>query len=414
MTEVRVPQTPGRGVMAARCGLLRGELVGPVCVRFAGGIVVDVQVGAPAVRMARQLGVGDQLDVDTVLTPGLVDVQVNGAAGVDLVAADAEGWRRVTDHLAAHGVTSFCPTAISAPVPTLVAFARRCTGFDGAHESHPRAPSARTSTAHTASTDAVTARSLGAHLEGPFLSPEAAGAHPVERLHPASDDERTQLLGAASDLAYVTLAPELDGAIELIGALTRAGVDVSMGHTRATLDEARRAVDAGATIVTHLFNAMSPLHHREPGLPGLALTDTRVSCGLIVDGLHVADEVVRLAFTAAAGRIVLVSDSIAAAGLPPGAAHLGRATVTVGDDGAARTADGRLAGSTISLDQAVRRCIGIGVEPAVALEAATAAPARALGRRDIGHLALGARADLVRWSSTWHAVDVVAGGARNP
>jgi N-acetylglucosamine-6-phosphate deacetylase len=225
---------------------------------------------------------------------------------------------------------------------------------------------------------------LGVHAEGPFLATERRGAHRTEHLRAPS---RAALAGwtRAAGVAVATLAPEQPGGLEAVEALAGAGVVVSLGHSRATAAEARAAVDAGASWVTHLFNAMAPLHHREPGLVGVALDDGRLRVGAIADGVHVDPLVLRLIQRLLGPRLTLVTDAVAALGRDPG----GEA------GGASRTPSGVLAGSTTPMDAAVRNLVRhTGADPATAVAAASAAPAAVLGDRQRGTLAAGARADL--------------------
>jgi N-acetylglucosamine-6-phosphate deacetylase len=213
---------------------------------------------------------------------------------------------------------------------------------------------------------------------------------------PTSGDVAGLLRAAGTDgaLAMVTLAPELPGALEAIAQLVAAGVRVSIGHTDATADQVGNAAAAGATLVTHLYNAQRPLHHREPGVVGQALVDERLTLGLIADLHHVAPGALRLAFAAAGSRIAVVSDAVTAADqtAPP------------------RLADGTLAGAVAVLDESVRNLIGLGLDPALVLRAVTATPARALGRADIGQVRAGCRADLVAWTADWRVARVWVGG----
>jgi N-acetylglucosamine-6-phosphate deacetylase len=254
----------------------------------------------------------------------LIDLQLNGAFGLD-ARLGRDVVMEIAGRLAARGITGFCPTMVTGPRPAGTAFLGSVAGIPGV---------------------------LGAHLEGPFLNPAAAGAHDPSLMRPVDAGEIAEWI-AAGPPAIVTLAPELPGACAAIEQLAAAGVVVSLGHSRATHAEAARGFDAGATMTTHLFNAMTPLHHREPGLAGCALARADVYIGLIADGVHVHDAVVRMVLKAAVGRVVLVSDA---------------AVVT-------RLADGTLAGSELLLDEVVARLVALGIDPG---GAATDAPARVL------------------------------------
>jgi N-acetylglucosamine-6-phosphate deacetylase len=219
------------------------------------------------------------------------------------------------------------------------------------------------------------------------------------------------LTAGAGALRVVTLAPEVEGGLAAVAALASAGVVVSVGHSDATAQQVAAAVDAGARMVTHLFNAQRPLHHREPGVVGQALTDPRLTSGLIADLTHVAAAACAIAFAAAPGRICLVTDASAAAGMAPGRYRLGGKLVEVrpGDGQAPRLADGTLAGSVLRMDRAVANAVAAGVGLAEAVAAATRIPADVLGRPDLGRLKPGAPADLVwldddlRAQATWVA-----------
>jgi N-acetylglucosamine-6-phosphate deacetylase len=297
-----------------------------------------------------------------VAVPGFVDLQVNGFGGVDFAVADADGYRSAGEALLATGVTAFQPTLITAPEGELVA-------------ALAEVPSG-----------GVGPRILGVHLEGPFLSPRRMGAHPSAARRDPDLDLAGRLLDAGP-VSYVTLAPELPGALELVDFLLARGVVVSCGHSDATAAEAHAAFDRGVRTVTHLFNAMRPLRHRDPGIAGAALTRDDVVVQLILDGVHLADETARLAWRAAAGRFALVTDAI-------GGTRLGNADVQVAD-GIARRADGTLAGSVLTLPEAVRNLHALGATLVQAVAAVTSVPARVLGRDDVGSLRIGGPADVV-------------------
>jgi N-acetylglucosamine-6-phosphate deacetylase len=332
------------------------------------------------------------------LTAGLVDIQINGAFGVDFAAADDAGWDSVAAKLPSTGVTSFQPTLITAPLPELLA------GLDTATEARDRQE------------DGPYARILGVHLEGPWLSPKKHGVHEAKYLAeptPAAVDALMSAVGF-DILTLLTLAPELPGAIDAIKRLTGAGVTVSIGHTDATAAQVEAAADAGATLVTHIFNAQRGLAHREPGVPGAALSDNRYRVGLIADLHHVAPEICTLIFRAAPGRVVLVTDAIAAAGMPAGSYVLAGIPVELGEDGVPRNADGTIAGSALTLDQAVRNLVGLGMSVPTVIEAASRVPADALGRTDVGRIAVGARADLVHWTEDFHPARTWVDGRELP
>ena len=323
-----------------------------------------------------------------LVTPGFVDLQCNGAAGIDLTA-EPERLAELSTLLPRWGVTAWLPTIVTSP------------------------PSIRTRTlaALAASQqNGVGAAALGVHFEGPFLAPERRGAHAPAHLV-APDPALVEGWSRDAGVAVVTLAPELPGAFEVIRRLVGAGVVVSLGHSSATADEATAAVDAGARWATHLFNAMPPLHHRDPGLGGVALTDERLSVGVIVDGLHLHPTVVRLAARALGQRLTLVTDAVAALGVRPGPIRLGDVEALSDGEGV-RLADGTLAGSVLAMDQAIANTVrfaGVTVEAAVA--AATVQPARLLGvDHERGVVAPGSHGDLVLLDDTLRVATTIIAG----
>jgi N-acetylglucosamine-6-phosphate deacetylase len=319
-----------------------------------------------------------------IAVPGFVDLQVNGFAGVDFLGADADGYATAGDALLETGVTAYLPTFITSPEPELVDALR-------ALPSELHGP-----------------RILGAHLEGPFLSPRRLGTHPAA----ARRDPDAALLGRLLDagpVRLVTLAPELDGALALVADLAARGVAVSCGHSDATAAEASAAFDAGARSVTHLFNAMRPFSHRDPGILGAALIRDDVIVQLIVDGIHLAREAVLLAWAAAPDRVALVTDAIAGAGLGDGSYSFGAQTVEV-RDGVARREDGVLAGSALTMVDAVRNVHALGVPLEAALRAAGEVPARVLDDNTVGRLAIGLPADIVVLDDRLEVERVLIGG----
>jgi len=344
--------------------------LGPACVAVSDGVILGVAAGETYGDVPP-----DVVLPSGVLVPGLIDLQINGCFGVDFVAADPAGWAEVSARLPETGVTSFVPTFITAPVSDLVAGLRRTAALPA---------------------DLGGARVLGVHVEGPFLSPARHGAHDPALLRDPTPEAVDALIDAAPGLLRMhTLAPERPGALAAIRRLVDAGVLVSVGHSDATAEQTEAAADAGARLVTHLFNAMRPLHHREPGVIGQGLTDPRLTCGLIADLHHVAAPICRLAFAAAPGRIVLVTDAVAAAGMPPGTYDLGGQQVSVDPLGLPRRADGTIAGSGLRLDAAIANVVAAGVDLPSAVDAASRLPADILGRPDLGRIEAGGTADLV-------------------
>jgi len=319
-----------------------------------------------------------------IASPGFVDLQVNGFGGVDFLDADAAGYGRAGEALLASGVTAYLPTLITAPEESLVA----ALGEIAAAATGPRI--------------------LGAHVEGPFLSPRRLGTHPPSaRRDP--DIVLLERILAAGPVQLFTLAPELPGALELVELLVARGVTVSAGHTDANAEEARAAFDRGVRTVTHLFNAMRPFTHRDPGVAGVALARPDVVLQVILDGAHLAPDTVRLVWRTAAGRLALVTDAVSAAGVSgDGSYRLGEVAVEV-RDGVVRRDDGVLAGSVLTMIEAVRNLHALGVPLEAALDAATAVPARVVSA-DAGRIEVGARADLVVLSEELEIERVLVAG----
>jgi N-acetylglucosamine-6-phosphate deacetylase len=312
---------------------------------------------------------GRVLRHDGFVAPGLVDLQVNGGAGVE-VTGGRQALERLDRLELRHGVTSYLPTIITTDPKsardTLADVARRM--------ADPRSPVA------------------GAHLEGPYLNEEWRGVHRAEHLE-APGDHRTGYYRHRA-VRMATVAPELPHALSLVTDLAKAGVAVFLGHSAASASAAARALRAGARGVTHLFNAMPPLHHRAAGLVGWALTEPRVAVSVIADGFHVSPAVLRLVREAAGDRTVLVTDATTAAGAPPGRFSMAGIDITSTNRGRVQTPDGQLAGSALTLDEAVlrwRRYTGASL--AEAWQAASERPAALIGLES--GLRAGGPADLV-------------------
>jgi N-acetylglucosamine-6-phosphate deacetylase len=349
------------GSLTLQCArILHGDgsqSAGPSWVTVAGGRIVATGAG-PAPAGAVDLG-------DALLSPGFVDLQVNGTGAVDFATASVEQVVAAIDTLVARGTTGLLLTICSAPLDT----------YDVMLERAARVRAVRA--------DVV----VGVHLEGPFLG-GAPGAHPPSVLRPADLGFLQHVLDTYPGLVrVVTLAPETDPGFAATRALSQGGVVVALGHSTVDFDGARAAADAGARMVTHLFNGMGALHHRRPGLAGAALDDARLVPSIIADLVHVHPALVRLALQARADT-VLVTDAVATE--PP----------VVERDGAAYLADGTLAGSTLTMDAVVQNVVAIGVPVARAVRHAAANPARILGATDRGRVAPGARADLVALDPT--------------
>ncbi len=343
----------------------------PRDIAIADGLIVDREIESPVIDAE-----------GLTVVPGFIDIQINGGWGHDFTVDPASIWE-VGAMLPSTGVTSFCPTIITSPHERIEAakeaMAARPDGYVGAEP-------------------------VGLHVEGPHLSPERRGTHPAELLVEPEQSTITQ-----GNIAIVTLAPELDGALDLVTKLVMSDIVVSIGHSAATSEQTAAAIDAGATLGTHLFNAMPPLGGRNPGIAGTLLTDDRVRFGVIVDGVHLADETIKLIWKAAPDRVILVTDAIAAMGMPEGDFDIGGIPVSV-VDGAVRNAEGNLAGSVLTMDSGLENILATtGVPLDVAVKALTSTPAAALNRPDLGSLEPACRGDVVLLADGEVVCTIVAG-----
>jgi N-acetylglucosamine-6-phosphate deacetylase len=344
------------------------------------------------------------------LVPGFIDVHVHGVAGVDaLDGSDAVA--SIGRALPRFGVTAFCPTSVACEPAALAGLLRAVRR-------------ARTAP------DRTSARVLPAHLESNFINPEWAGAQPVACLrrppaasHPrapagetsgfSAQDILAEIERAQPDVGIVTLAPELDGALDLIRALVARGHRVSLGHSGATYEQAVAAIEAGARQATHLFNRMRGMTHRDPGLTGAALAREEIAAEIICDGHHVHPAVIEIAVAAKSpSRLFAITDGTAGSGLPAGArATLGGRPITVRDT--ARLDDGTMAGSVLTMDRAFAMLVGsVGLTPVAAAQLCATTPARALGLHGLGLIAPGAAADLALLDGRFQVVETYVGGAR--
>lgn len=357
---------------------------------------LEAHAGATAVTVRDGLitAVGGEIDEDVVdvsglsMSPGLIDLQINGAYGDDFTSDPASMWR-VGARLPEQGVTAFLPTIITSTPEAIEAAIGALAGRPAAYRG---------------------AEPLGLHLEGPMLAAQRSGVHDGSLIRLPS---ATLIEGWTSErgVLLVTLAPELPGAEAAVKTLLEAGVTVSAGHSAADYDQAMEGFRWGITAVTHLFNAMEPFHHRAPALIGATLETSDVTAGLIVDGIHAHPAAVRTAWNVLGPhRLALVTDAMAAAGLGDGSYEIGSISVDVAD-GRCTESSGRLAGSALTLDLAVRNLIEYtGCLPAEAAAAASSVPARVLGLPDRGRVLVGARADLTLFDQSMQvAATIVAG-----
>lgn len=339
-----------------------------VAAAFVNGALVE---GDVAIHDGEVVAVGLSSPGEGIAIAGLIDAQVNGSYGVDLLHASVDDILDMSAALLRDGVIAFQPTLITSDLHQM----------QSARENLREARRRR----HDGATI------LRVHLEGPFLSPQRAGTHPARYLQ-APNEELLRTLLDGDDVAMMTIAPELSGALELIRHCVARGVVVSLGHSAASSAEARAGFEAGATTVTHLFNAMEPLSARVPGLAGEALTNDNVTVQLIGDHVHVANEMMRMAFRSAPGRCLIVSDALAAAGVRDTVTQLGDVPVTIAD-GVARRSDGTIAGSIAKLRDGLVRLGQLGVSANEAIGAALSRPAELLGVSDRSSLSPGTPAN---------------------
>jgi len=328
-----------------------------------------IEVSQGRIRSISALGRDEPPSTDLILAPGFVDLQVNGIDDVDVwstaLAGNTIAWERINNLLLDQGVTSWCPTLVTAPLDIY----RAAIDF-------VKNQSQVTGQPHV----------VGVHLEGPFLG-DAVGAH---RAQYVSEPNAHWLRDHADGVALMTLGAEVTGAVEACTVLSTSGCKVSIGHSRPTRQQFEDCVGAGATLVTHLFNAMSGVHHREPGLATWALTNEHVYASLIADGIHVVPEAIALAFAAKPNKMVLVTDAVA---WRAGAA--GRVQLAM-RDGAPRLEDGTLAGSAVTMPEALKVCVHQAkVQLNQALLATSTHPAEVLGLTDRGRLQSGCYADFI-------------------
>lgn len=344
----------------------------PAVLGVEGGRIVEVleQPSPTEIADARNLGPG-------YLIPGLIDSQLNGYFGVDFSTGSDKQIRQALTELPKTGTTAVCPTIITSPLAQLANQVRLLSRI---------------------SADIPGARNLGVHLEGPFISSEKRGAHDPELLVGAR--EVGSLLELLPLIRILTLAPELEGARDLVQAARNSNSIISMGHTMATAAQLHEFVEIGAQLVTHLFNGQRQIHQREPGISIAALVNQDVHFGIIVDGEHVHYDLVKLAQQIASERMIVVSDASAALGaMPSHSLSLGGQELEVDSKGAARRLDGTLASSGLTQLQAIENAVSHGLDREKLIRSATAIPARLLGETEIGLIETGYLADLVYYES---------------
>ncbi len=360
------------------------KLVSGLSVRLLGGQVAETGAGLRAEPGEAVLNLSGD-----ILLPGFVDVHIHACLGKDTMQGE-EAVRSMSRALFRLGVAAFCPTTMSASEEDT----RRAVAGIRAVMDRPEPRGARV---------------LGAHMEAPFLQENRAGAQKKEYFADPDWEAFLRMADGRPDtVRLITLAPERSGSEAFIRAASARGVHVSLGHTSADAETVHLAGDWGADHITHTFNAQTPLHHREPGVPGAALTDDRFFCEMICDGIHLHPDIVRLiARCKGAGRAVAVTDAMEAAGMPDGEYALGGQPVTV-KNGAARLADGTLAGSVLTMRTALENLIHrFHLPPEAACAMCTSAPASSVGEAAAGRMLPGAPAPLTRWSGGWRMLGIV-------
>lgn len=370
------------------------EEISDAAVVFEDGRIVSV---GPRAGVVVPPGAKEISARDTTIVPGFVDVHVHGAGGHDVMSSTEEALRTIAGTVARRGTTSLVATTVTAPPDET----RRC--LEGISR-FILSPANRSGD--------VSAEIIGIHLEGPFISPTRRGVHPAGAIaNPSVTLLDRYLEAAAGTVKILTLAPEMPGALDLVERGYAKGLVVALGHTDATYEQAHTAIFRGARHAVHVFNAMRPFSHRETGVLGAVLTDPSVTAEVIADGVHVDDPAIRLLLAAKGTDLVLlVSDGTAATGMRDGSYRLGTFDMTV-SDGICRNREGKLAGSTLTLDRAVQHMVRLGVPVIEAIRMATYNPARRVGMETHkGMLAAGADADLVLLTPELKIANVFARG----
>jgi N-acetylglucosamine-6-phosphate deacetylase len=370
----------------------KGEISG------AGILIRDGEIETIGARADLTLPSGAQevRAQDSTAIPGFIDVHIHGAGGRDVMEGNEDALGTVTAKLAQFGTTSILATTITADADDTCRAVEGISGYIGTQHE----------------TNSPRAEILGIHFEGPFLSKERRGVHPTEFLQLPSAEFLQRLIHASSGNARIlTIAPELIGAMPCIDAARSLGMVVSIGHTDATYEQARAAVAHGAHHATHVYNAMRPFTHRDPGVIGAVLTTPEVTAELIADGVHVDEIAMKVLLQAkGANGVILISDGVSATGMPDGKYMLGDIEVTL-SGGVCRNAEGKLAGSTLTLDRSLRNVVKLGVPLADAVQMLTLNPAMLLGIEfKKGALRTGADADIVLLNDSLEITQVWARG----
>jgi N-acetylglucosamine-6-phosphate deacetylase len=363
---------------------------------FRDGVIESV---GPRAGVTLPAGAAEIVAKDKIAAPGFLDIHIHGAGGHDVMEASEGALKTIAHTVAAHGTTSFVATTVTASPDSI------CGAAEGIAQYITRQHQ----------TEDRRAEVLGIHFEGPFISSVRRGVHPPEFVRLPSADLLEQFIHAAKGNAQIlTIAPELLGTMPCIDAARKAGLVVALGHTDATYEQARAAIARGARHAVHVYNAMRPFSHRDSGVIGAVLTTPEVTAELIADGVHVDETAMRLLLQAkGASGVILVSDGTAATGMPDGKYTLGTFEVTV-SGGVSRNAEGKLAGSTLTLDRALRNVVNLGIPLGDALRMLTLNPATLLGIEfKKGALRCGADADILLLDEALNVTQVWTRGITN-
>lgn len=351
----------------------------PATIEIDGPRIVDVKT---EIESGSDIRISD---AEGILTPGLLDLQINGGFGIDFQQTDQAGFQAFRKKVIQTGVTGFYPTLITASHKNLV---KQLAEIEIA-------------------SDLGTADILGVHIEGPYISKDARGTHEEQQVREINLEEIKELI-STKKVRIITLAPELVGAQEAITYLVDQGVLVSLGHSMATSAQTEAAVKSGARMITHIFNAQTGVHHRESGMALQGLINPNLYLGTIADLYHLSAETLKLIFRTAAERTVLVTDAMTALGMPEGEYDLGNQIIEVKQNQPPKCKDGVIAGSAVRLDQSIKNLIDCEVAPELAIAAATSIPAKVMGLNDRGEIKKGLMADLALLpenglvSRVWH------------